>query len=268
MRVLIQFVSWLLVASAAALLGCSERVAKTPAKGGPVQQVMALGGGQSDVDKVRNADVSILFIGNSHTMNHDLPNLVRGMIEFRHPEKTVYVHAVAVGFLEDAGRNPGCIEEIENRPWKSVVLQAQKISVSGKHEYSRKEGIDLAKKVKKRGAAAFFFSEWGLLDDPTNGPRHEKVYVEMANESAAVVVPVGRAWTVALAQRPELTLYEGDGNHQTALGAFLTACTLVGRIMNENPEPLAKFEYLQSDEETRKLLAHSASRALGFAGKE
>jgi hypothetical protein len=80
-------------------------------------------GGQSDPEKVRAADVSILFVGNSHTMSHDLPKLVCEMIRFRHPEKSVYAHVVGVMFLDDVAHSPTCREEIDTRPWKFVVLR-------------------------------------------------------------------------------------------------------------------------------------------------
>ena len=106
--------------------------------------------------KVRTADYSILFVGNSHTTMYDMPNLVCKMIRFRHPMKTTYSHTIPVAFLEDLARNPRSREEVEKRSWKYVVLQAQKISVSGKHNYSRTEGIDFAKFAKTRGAAVYF----------------------------------------------------------------------------------------------------------------
>jgi hypothetical protein len=83
----------------------------------------------SDLEKVRAADVSILFVGNSRTAFHDLPNLVCRMIRFRHPKKTVFAHVVWVAFLDDVARDPRCREEIDSRPWQHVVLQAQRISL-------------------------------------------------------------------------------------------------------------------------------------------
>jgi hypothetical protein len=62
----------------------------------------------SDPDKIRAADFSILFVGNSHTTAHDLPNVVCQMIQFRHAERKVYAHVVPVAFLEDAAGNPAC----------------------------------------------------------------------------------------------------------------------------------------------------------------
>lgn len=245
---------WLLIA-ALLLIGCSRQP-------GATTQVAVAVGSESDPDKARSSDVSILFVGNSHTGSHDLPNLVCKMIQFQHPEKTTYSHVIGVAFLEDVARNPMVQDEIKSRPWKHVVLQAQKISVSGKQEYSRKEGIDIAKLAKGRGAAVVFYPEWGLKGVAGDGPRQEKVYIEMAREAGVTVAPVARAWDLALAARPELPLHDADGNHQSTTGAFLTACVLCGRITGESPAPLAGFPYPHVNEADRKFLAETAAKAI------
>ncbi len=253
-----------LVVLCAALAGCG----RGPARPHPVPDPEAdvapplVIDRRSDAAQVRAADVSILFVGNSHTSGHNLPKLVSDMIRFRHPEKTTYSHVVSVAFLEDAARTPACREEIESRPWKFVVLQAQKISVSGKHEYSRAEGIELAKLAKGRGATVHFFCEWGLQGVPDNGPRQEKVYHEMATEAGARVAAVNRAWDAALAARPELPLFEFDGNHQSATGAFLTAAYLYGALSGESPAPLGAFPYDAVSADDRAFLANAAATAL------
>lgn len=122
-------------------IGCGSQPSQ------PVQASAA----QSDLEKVRAAELSILFVGNSHTSFHNLPKLVCDMIHFRHPDKKVYFHVVGAGHLDDASRNPMCRSEIETRPWKHVILQGQKISMSGRFNYSRKEGIELRKAGKITG---------------------------------------------------------------------------------------------------------------------
>src|SRR5438132_13235928 len=99
---------------ALSFVGCGGEAPPGAAAGGTL-------GGESDAERVRAADVSVLFVGNSHTSSQDLPNLVCKMIQFRHPEKTVYAHVVGVSFLDDAARDPRCREEVESRPWKFVV---------------------------------------------------------------------------------------------------------------------------------------------------
>jgi hypothetical protein len=142
------------------------------------------------------------------------------------------------------------------------VLQAQKISVSGRYEYSRQEGIDLARRAKARGMTVVFYPEWGLKGVKGDGARQERVYREMAQEADVGVAPVARAWDVALLERPELPLHAGDGNHQSALGAFLTACVLYGRLTGDSPAALGSYPYPGADEKDRAFLAGVAARAL------
>lgn len=215
----------------------------------------------SDPDQVRAADVSILFVGNSHTHFNDLTDTVAAMIRHRRPGKTVLVGGVMCGFLEQAADDPLCRAEVETRPWKHVVLQAQKISQSGKFVYSQAEGIELASTARGRGAAVHFYAEWGLRDKPGDGPRTEAIYQEMAKAAGATVAPVGRAWDIALAEMPDLPLYAPDGNHQTDVGAFLTAAVLFAAVTGDDPLTLAEFDYPKADAATRKLLLAAASKA-------
>lgn len=216
----------------------------------------------SDDADLARADYSVLFIGNSHTLYHELPLLVARMIEFRHPGKKVVTLTVGCAFLEDAAKNPACIKEIKERPWKHVVLQAQKISMSGKFNYSQAEGIEMAKLARERKASAIYYAEWGLRGVAGDGERQANVYREMAKESGASVAPVAKAWDLALAKDASLPLHSIDGNHQSEVGAFLTACVLYGQITGESPLELAKFDYKPADAKTRKMLAECADAAL------
>lgn len=244
-----------------ALVGCGQ--------GQPQPSVPALpaapGSSGTDAAKVRDSDFSILFVGNSHTTFHDLPELVCQMIRHRLPGKSAYCQTISVGHLEGLAHDPRGQQELDAHPWKFVVLQAQKISASGTKDYPRDDGLAFATRAKAKGAKVFFFSEWGLRGRPDNGPHHEQIYREMAEATGTEVAAVGRAWDLALAERPELPLHADDGNHQSRTGAFLTACVLCGRITGEDPAPLASFPDPVVDEPTRKFLAEVASKSL--AGK-
>jgi hypothetical protein len=240
-------------------------MAAAPGGGGGGPQALSLGDnptGAPDADTIRAADVSVLFIGNSHTFMHNMPSLVGAMIRFQQPQRTVCTHWIGVGFLEDVAHNPMYREEIADKPWKVVVLQAQEISMSGRYRYSRKDGIDLAKAARARGATAIYYPEWGLKGVAGDGARQEKVYREMARAADAAVAPVARAWDLALAARPDLPLHSADGNHQSEVGAFLTACVLTGRITNTSPAALAAYPYPGVDEPDRRFLAETAAKAL------
>lgn len=218
--------------------------------------------------EIARADYSLLFVGNSHTQYHELPQLVARMIEFRHPGKKAIARCIGCAFLEDAAKNPACVEAIKSGPWKHVVLQAQKISMSGKFHYSQAEGIELAKLATDRKAKAIYFAEWGLKGVAGDGEKQAKVYREMAKESGASVAPVAKAWDLALEKEPALKLHSADGNHQSDVGAFLTASVLYGQITGESPLQLADFEYKPADAKTRKLLAECADAALKPAAEK
>ncbi len=259
---------WLLTS-----LGCNDPKTSTSTGGQgsshaspPPSGIMA--GGQSDAKMVAAADYSILFVGNSHTGHHHLPGLVCDLIRFRHPDKTAYAHFIPVMFLDAAALDPICREELATRPWKYAVFQAQKISLSGKHDDSRQEGIAIAKLAKGRGVKVFYYAEWGIKGVPGDGLRHEKVYREMAREAEVEVAAVGRAWDLALAKRPDLPLYEADGNHQSATGAFLTACVLFSRITGDSPLPLSGYPYQPIAASDRAFLSEIAAKAVAEPSTE
>ncbi|MFO0840734.1 MAG: hypothetical protein U1D55_19680 [Phycisphaerae bacterium] len=261
----------LLALFAGAAAGCEQSADRGSAESPPGQKnagsshaaaAWANSGEHSDADQVRAADISVLFVGNSHTAMHDLPNLVCELIRFGNPKLTVYSHYVPVGFLEDVARTPTCREEIETRPWTFVVLQAQKISMSGRYEYSRKEAIDVAKLACRRGATVVFYPEWGRKGVRGDGERQEQVYRELAEAANVGLAPVARAWDLALAVQPDLALHAADGNHQSALGAFLTACVLAGTLTGDAASNFAPYPYPATDQKLRDLLTDAAGRAI------
>jgi hypothetical protein len=204
----------------------------------------------------------ILFVGNSHTSMHDLPALVGYMIRHRQPKKSVYTQILSVSFLEDLADNPVAREQLESKPWTHVVLQAQKISMSGRFEYSRTEGIEFAKLAKGRGATVNFYPEWGLAGAAGDGSKQEAVYREMARDAGVGVAPVAKAWDHALVGRPEMKLHSDDGNHQSRLGAFLTACVLFAQITGESPAEPSVYPDQEVGEKDREYLAGVAARAM------
>lgn len=241
------------------LVGCNRTPPPPPAP--PIETTHMLDEKASD-ETLRQFDYRVLFVGNSHTAMHNLPNLVCRMIEHQHPGRTARAMHIVVPFLESTARDPRCREQLDRGVWQYVILQAQKISTSGKFDYSTQEGIDLAKYARTHNAKPFFYAEWGMQGIPNDGPRTERIYAEMATQSNAGLAPVGRAWDMALAQRPKLPLYDTDGNHQSSTGAFLTACVLYGRITGEDPTPLGAYPYLHLRKSDAQFLAACAAQAL------
>lgn len=223
--------------------------------------------GRSDASRARAANMRILFIGNSHTMSHDMPNLICRMVAHLKPDARIYGHSIGVAFLEDVASHPTLKPEFNERTWDYVILQGQKISTSGRFTYDRGAGIALAEQARLHGAQVYFFSEWGMQGQPENGPRHEAVYAEMASAAKVGLIRVGRAWDRALARNPDLPLFESDGNHQSKTGAFLTASTIASQLAEAPAGALSTFPWPELDEPTRASLLNAAQLPEGEAAR-
>ncbi len=195
----------------------------------------------SDKESVAQADISLLFVGNSHTTFHNLHELVGDLIRFRAPDKRVYTQAIGDTDLERAQNNPVVTSEINARTWNAVVLQGQSVSQSGKYLYSKKGALALGKQARAKGLRVLFYSEWGLRGVLGNSEHTEKIYNELAMETESELIPVGRVWARALESSPELNLFELDGNHQNRLGASLTALVIASTILKEPAHVFLEF---------------------------
>src|SRR5437868_2954654 len=60
---------------------------------------------KAEPDKIKKADVSVLYFGNSHTGHHDIPDLVGRMIQFGRPSTSYASQQIGCAFLEDAANN-------------------------------------------------------------------------------------------------------------------------------------------------------------------
>jgi hypothetical protein len=65
--------------------------------------------------------------------------------------------------------------------------------------------------------------------------RLDSNYGAVANELAAPLAPVGIAWAEALRQRPDIELWQPDGVHPSAEGAYLDACVFYAVLYHRRP---------------------------------
>jgi hypothetical protein len=164
----------------------------------------------------------ILFLGNSHTAMHDIPGMVRQLLET--PSKKVTTKYISCGFLNDLDRED-VRKVISDGGWDVVVMQAAKVSSSHKYTYSQQGGINLAKLAVAEGAKTLLFVEW-----PRRGWNESRlqmaVYERIAKKSGAKPVPICFAWDKAIKELPSVEFWAADGNHSALPGAYLAACTL------------------------------------------
>ena len=181
------------------------------------------------------ADISLLFMGNSHTSFNNLTAMVADMVRAGKPGRTVTsVEAPGFMFLEERLLDAPSIALLRRQSWSFVILQAQKYSTSGQFTYSTEEAKALIRISREQRAVPVMFPEWPRRNiDETR--RIYDLHVSIAQAESACVAPIGQAWDLALARDPTLTLHAPDGNHSVEAGAFLTALVLYATITGQSP---------------------------------
>jgi hypothetical protein len=93
-------------------------------------------------------------------------------------------------------------------------------------------------------------------------------YYSAGKASNSIVIPVGLAYEIAYAARPNIKLHHVDGTHPGPLGTYLAAATVLASITNESPVGL-EFNYYDSiSDDDRVFLQEMAWRAYLQSKKE
>lgn len=175
----------------------------------------------------------ILFIGNSHTQYNDVPGMVAELLRPESGWHGVQIHLVGVALLNDAAESAQFNKILSSGQLTHAVLQGATVSSSHKYTYPQDGGIAVAKRLRDLGVQVFLVSEW-----PRRGWDEtayiEDVYKGMAKATGSTVVPVGRVWDAVRKDRQGVDLWQGDGNHASPQGSYLSART-IARWLNSKP---------------------------------
>jgi hypothetical protein len=221
------------------------------------------GGGSSVGPPAAGADVSLLFMGNSHTSANNLVGMAAAMIATGRPQKTVAaVEAPGWMFLEERLNHAPSRTLLASQPWSVVVLQAQKYSASGQFSYSTEEAKELSRLARGQQAVPIMFPEWPRRGiDETQ--RIYDLHVSIAQAATACVAPIGQAWDLALARHPDIVLHDADGNHSAPAGAFLAALVLYATVTGLSPlelPHLPQFNVTEGAQQALRAVAEDAIR--------
>lgn len=233
--------------------------------------IAGCGGGSGDADGGNprfgtptgtDADISMLFMGNSHASVNNLQGMVAEMVRAARPRKSVgAVEAPGWMFLEERLHDAPSVNLLRSQDWSFVILQAQKYSSSGQFEYSTAEAEEFIRIARQQQAVPIMFPEWPRLGiDETM--RIYDLHVSIAQREVACVAPIGQAWDLSLARHPSLTLHAPDGNHSSPAGAFLAALILFATITGDSPLAVPPLPQLGVDVATQALLREVAEETV------
>ena len=211
----------------------------------------------------RHFDISVLMMGNSHTLSHGLPNMLESLLKAYNPNGTFLVEVSPESqFLYLHRDSQTTLDLLHQRDWSHTILQAQRYSQSQSADYPTEAAQDLIRMTKAQQGTPILFPEWGQRGRDWESQYVYDLHSDIANREAACVAPVGFAWDMTLNIQPDMVLHAEDGNHATRTGAFLTALVLFETITGSSADQLAAVEGLGIPARTQDFLGQMASQAV------
>jgi hypothetical protein len=177
----------------------------------------------------------VLFIGNSHTYLHYMPQLLTGLARSR--GTTVLTEqcigegaSLAWHWNGSAARNL-----IQKAPWTHVVLQERSRGALEDGASMHRHALLFDRIIRNSGAQTVLFMTWAARGKDQDQSVITKAYQDIAQASGAMLAPVGRAWKTIVTQTSCKTVYHRDGRHAGKAGAYLTACVFYALLCNDTP---------------------------------
>jgi len=215
---------------------------------------------------------AVLFVGNSYTYYFELPVEVAALAP---PATPLITTSVTVGGATLGDHWAGAAKDaITAGGHAVVVLQGQSqeplLDAAG---FAANADL-LAGAATSAGAEVAFYQTWArragdpFYAAPASGGTPAAMqdgltagYAAAATRNHAAVAPVGEARRLALAEAPTLELFDPDGSHPSAAGAYLAAAVLVETLTGQPPTDAPRLGLDAATRATLRDVAHRAVRA-------
>lgn len=174
--------------------------------------------------------MKLLFIGNSHTYYHDMPQIVKTICAANGISVSVTMLAHGgKGFLFHADE-PEVRFNILFGGYDYVILQ-HTAHPMGELSEMREGASRLISWIRQAGATPVFYMTW---QSKRLGAEQQKpmtdAYLYLAQRHGCAVAPVGEVWWDFVAHHEEASLFSDDGEHASETGARLAAYTIASTL--------------------------------------
>ena len=182
--------------------------------------------------------MNVLFLGNSHTYFHDMPELFARFAEKTCGEKPSVTMLAYSGRTLDWHRKEyfSLRFNLMYGGFDYCVLQ-QAAHPYPPIETTLKTGAEIIDLCHRCGVKPVVYMTWAEKRFPENQQKMIDTCEKLAGENNALLAPIGRIWQEVQQSRPDIELYHTDGEHAGPYGDFLIAAVfcklLTGTVSNE-----------------------------------
>ena len=173
----------------------------------------------------------ILFIGNSHTYNYEVPALVQLMAKEEGITCDVTMLAHGNWFLANHVKEAQTKFNILHGGYDYIVIQEHSRFL--KHLEDYKAAVKtITVWAAEAGSRVVIYGTWSRKEERDIQESMNEVNREIASENNAILAPVGEAWWTYLESYPDIEMYEEDGAHASAAGAEFAAKIIWSAVEN------------------------------------
>ena len=164
--------------------------------------------------------LALLFIGNSHTYHHGVPDKVAALAAAEGFDPRVAQLTHGGWSLTKHLSEPEVLPNIRLGSYDYVILQERTHPFEERDAYLG--GVaKLDAEIKKTGARTVIYMTWAPLDDPARQPSITSLQRESAEMAGAPLAEVGeRLWR---GEFPAREFFSDDGHHASDAGAAYDA---------------------------------------------
>lgn len=193
--------------------------------------------------------LKILFIGNSFTLNRNIPQLVEDLALSLNQD--VEVSQITKGawtlskFADPNDQYGAQVDKtLRSEQFDIIVLQEQSTRPLDNFNEFENAVKSLTEKINstQRNCQVYLYSTWAyqsmVPEDKTIAETElqlRNAYKSVADKFNLGIVNVGQAFTAVYEQHKDINIYDTDGKHQSDAGAFLSACVHVATLLNCDP---------------------------------
>lgn len=178
-----------------------------------------------------DADVRVLFIGNSLTYVNDVPSLFEGVARRDGRAVSAAAFAIPDAALEDHW-NRGVPDEIRRLRPDFVVMQQGPSSLPASRAHLVEWATRFAEVIREAGGEPALYMVWPDASRRFAFGEVERSYADAAAAVQGILLPAGTTWLELWAQDQSLELYASDNLHASYLGSVAAALTIYAGLFD------------------------------------
>ncbi len=177
-------------------------------------------------------NISILFIGNSHTYYNDMPRMVQRRAADEGYDCRITMIAHGGWYLSQHVKEPDVRFNILYGGYDYVVLQEVAHPFGPEEQFAEAAAI-LNAWIREAGSTPVLYETWAAEARPEDQAYMNEVHHRIAEEIGALVAPVGENWWGYKDSWPDRKMYASDGEHASEFGSDFAAKYIWESICND-----------------------------------